>query len=248
MAILLWFSTRSSKFYRERDKVLIVVCIWFVGFCTKESRVLLLKFVCVNYIVQFEQKEYTCSSAFKSQTWSLVVVLSSSAGLLQKLCTEARLVFWHDVWSRWLVNYPSQTRQIKNARHAGCRTLASKGQTTHAVYHNIVRCGSHKHVGFEGEQSQAHISSATDRFYWKDVKKKKRSRIKPLYCGSVRFAQASRRLTEAERTGASTVLNLLRSTIEARGARFIDIFRELDTSGDGLISRQELHNESETKC
>lgn len=49
--------------------------------------------------------------------------------------------------------------------------------------------------------------------------------------------KAARRLGEAERSGALAVLSLLRSSIAAKGVRIIDLFRQLDSSRDGLISR-----------
>ncbi|GMH98265.1 hypothetical protein TrVE_jg6128 [Triparma verrucosa] len=49
-----------------------------------------------------------------------------------------------------------------------------------------------------------------------------------------------KRQQEAESSGAAKVLRELEASMVKKGQRMIDLFREMDKSGDGLISRQEL--------
>ncbi|GMH61288.1 hypothetical protein TrLO_g8713 [Triparma laevis f. longispina] len=49
-----------------------------------------------------------------------------------------------------------------------------------------------------------------------------------------------KRQQEAESSGAAKVLRDLEASMIKKGQRMIDLFREMDKSGDGLISRQEL--------
>ena len=50
-------------------------------------------------------------------------------------------------------------------------------------------------------------------------------------------SQAAKRMAEAEKSGASTVLALLRESIASKSIRIVELFNALDTSKDGLISR-----------
>lgn len=49
--------------------------------------------------------------------------------------------------------------------------------------------------------------------------------------------QAAKRLAEAEESGASIVLALLRTSVASKSIRVIELFNTLDTSKDGLLSR-----------
>lgn len=49
--------------------------------------------------------------------------------------------------------------------------------------------------------------------------------------------QAAKRLAEAEKSGASIVLALLRASVASKSIRVIELFNAMDTSKDGLISR-----------
>ena len=49
-----------------------------------------------------------------------------------------------------------------------------------------------------------------------------------------------KRQQEAESSGAAKVLRDLEASMIKKGQRMIELFREMDKSGDGLISRQEL--------
>ena len=51
--------------------------------------------------------------------------------------------------------------------------------------------------------------------------------------------QAAKRLAEAEKSGASVVLALLRASVASKSIRVVELFNVLDTSKDGLISRWE---------
>lgn len=51
-------------------------------------------------------------------------------------------------------------------------------------------------------------------------------------------AQAARRLVAADESGASVVLSLLRESIASKSIRVTELFNAMDTSKDGLISRQ----------
>lgn len=42
---------------------------------------------------------------------------------------------------------------------------------------------------------------------------------------------------EAEKSGASVVLTLLRASVASKSIRVIELFNAMDTSKDGLISR-----------
>ena len=46
-------------------------------------------------------------------------------------------------------------------------------------------------------------------------------------------------MVEAEKSGASVVLALLRASVASKSIRVIELFNALDTSKDGLISRWE---------
>ncbi|CAM9854802.1 unnamed protein product, partial [Ectocarpus sp. 12 AP-2014] len=53
-------------------------------------------------------------------------------------------------------------------------------------------------------------------------------------------AEAARRMLEAEKSGASVVLDLIRASVASKSIRVIELFNAMDTSKDGLISREEL--------
>lgn len=44
-------------------------------------------------------------------------------------------------------------------------------------------------------------------------------------------------MAEAEKSGASVVLALLRASVASKSIRVIELFNAMDTSKDGLISR-----------
>ncbi|CAN0263438.1 unnamed protein product, partial [Ectocarpus sp. 12 AP-2014] len=47
-------------------------------------------------------------------------------------------------------------------------------------------------------------------------------------------------MLEAEKSGASVVLDLIRASVASKSIRVIELFNAMDTSKDGLISREEL--------
>lgn len=63
-----------------------------------------------------------------------------------------------------------------------------------------------------------------------------RRRVALLTCLCV--LQAARRMADAEKSGASVVLDLLRASIDSKSIRVVEVFKKIDTNKDGLISRQ----------
>ncbi|CBN78026.1 hypothetical protein Esi_0082_0041 [Ectocarpus siliculosus] len=53
-------------------------------------------------------------------------------------------------------------------------------------------------------------------------------------------AEAAKRVLEAEKSGASVILDLIRASVASKSIRVIELFNTMDTSKDGLISREEL--------
>ncbi|CAM9493322.1 unnamed protein product [Ectocarpus fasciculatus] len=53
-------------------------------------------------------------------------------------------------------------------------------------------------------------------------------------------AEAAKRMLEAEKSGASVILDLIRASVASKSIRVIELFNAMDTSKDGLISRRGL--------
>lgn len=47
-------------------------------------------------------------------------------------------------------------------------------------------------------------------------------------------------MLDAEKSGASVILDLIRASVASKSIRVIELFNAMDTSKDGLISRRGL--------
>ena len=84
------------------------------------------------------------------------------------------------------------------------------------------------------------LPSGVERAKKKIAKEKLTKKINEEMEAKKKQLTMDKRLKEAEESGAAKVLQELEAAMVKKGQRMIDLFREMDKSGDGLISRQEL--------
>ena len=84
------------------------------------------------------------------------------------------------------------------------------------------------------------LPSGVERAKKKIAKEKLTKKINEEMNAKKKQLALDKRQKEAEESGAAKVLRDLEAAMVKKGQRMIDLFREMDKSGDGLISRQEL--------
>ncbi|GMI46306.1 hypothetical protein TrCOL_g2778 [Triparma columacea] len=84
------------------------------------------------------------------------------------------------------------------------------------------------------------LPSGVERAKKKIAKEKLIKKINKKMAEKTKHLAMNKRLKEAEESGAAKVLRELEASMVRKGQRMIDLFREMDKSGDGQISRNEL--------
>ena len=84
------------------------------------------------------------------------------------------------------------------------------------------------------------LPSGVERAKKKIAKEKLIKKINKKMAEKTKNLAMNKRLKEAEESGAAKVLRELEASMVRKGQRMIDLFREMDKSGDGQISRNEL--------